>query len=165
VTVLRVVRDPVQDSLRARTFAGRQEVAKVQRSERLPRIGRDAHDAIGMLDAGIDFSVDVLELIQVIDRPAIFGDFDVEHLMKRAEIEKAKRRSSITENEVLSILGQTPTLAFEMKGPEDAEAEAIVDEAGMGSPSELDEAALPVRESFGEVLLGNFGTLQNGANL
>jgi hypothetical protein len=52
----------------------------------------------------------------------------------------------------MSILGQTPTLAIEMKGPKEPKAKLIVDETDMGSPGKLNQITLPISESFSEIL-------------
>ena len=50
-----------------------------------------------------------------------------------------------------------------MEGAQLAEAEAVVDEADVGLPGELDKGAAPRGEAFGEVLLRDWRRLQNTA--
>lgn len=160
-----IIGNAVEHRFGVRSFSSRQQVAEVQVAEHLSGLWRDAHDTIGMPDVGIHLATNILQLIQVIDRAAVFGNIDAAYLLKGSRIEKAKRRASVAEYEGVSILRQTPTLAIEMKSPEEPKAELVVDEADMGSPGKLNQMTLPIRESFGEIPGGKINSLQNGAGL
>ena len=67
-------------------------------------------------------------------------------------VEEANLGGAVGEDQVFAVGGKAPAVAVVMKGAQQAEAEAVVDEGDVRLPGELDKCAAPCGEAFGKVL-------------
>ena len=152
----RVISNAVKNGARAFKFALVDDSAQVDPPEDLSGARRDANDSLSLPDIGVDLTVDVFQFVQIVDRPAgLIGNMDASCLAKRFRIEKAEIRSSLAHNQVCAIMSQTPSFARVCKRSQQREAEAIIDEALVSLPGQLNQVAAPIREPLAKILRGH----------
>jgi hypothetical protein len=64
--VRRVVGDAVQYRFLVGDLAGPKQAGEIDPAQHAARLGRDAHDAVGVPHIGVDLAVNVFELVQLV---------------------------------------------------------------------------------------------------
>ena len=105
--MLDVVGDAVEHAFRAGVLVRWQQAGEVDPAKYLAVCGRDARNAIGVPDICVDFSVDVLELIEFLDGPSMIGNFYAAHFAEGDRVKEAQGRAALALDEVSTVLRET----------------------------------------------------------
>ena len=94
-----VVRDAVEHGFVVGELAARHQAFEIDPADDTARCWRDAGDAIGVPDVGVDFAVDVFEFVEFLDWLAVVFDGDAAGFVEGFGIEEAQGRGAVAEDE------------------------------------------------------------------
>src|SRR5262245_21299089 len=94
------------------TIPGGQQSAEVNHSHDPSRVRIDADHEVRAPDVCEQFALDILELIQSVDRHAVRPNSDSSLFRKRLRIEKADLVCSVAHDQPTSICRQSPTFTW-----------------------------------------------------
>jgi len=89
-------------------------------------------------DVGVDFAVDVLELVELVDGFGAVFDDDVAGLGEGVRVAEAEGGGAVAGDEFLSGAGDAPAFAVVVELVHDSQGEAIKHETGVGLPGPLE---------------------------
>src|SRR3954452_16797374 len=124
--VVGVPGDAVEDGFRSGAVGSRQQAGEVDPAEDFARSRRDAGDAVGVPDIGVDLAVDVLDLVDVVDGFSAVLHCQAADFLEGCGIEEAQGGGAVAEDEGLAILGEAPAFPVKRKRAQQAEAEAVI---------------------------------------
>jgi hypothetical protein len=118
-----------------------------------------------MPDVGVDFTLYVFKLVQLIDGLSLIFYENVTGFVKGLGIAKPKCRGSVASDNLFCGMCHTPTFTGVVKFTDLPHREAIKDEAYMRLPRPFKNVRAPVNDSFSEVFRRKVITLQKLARL
>ena len=127
--VLGVVGDAVEDGFGVELEHGGEEAGEVDPGDDVAVAGSDAGDAVGVPDVGVDFAVDVFELVEEGDGCALVGDGDVADFVEVFGVAEAEGGGAVGGDDVGGVVGHAPAFAGVGEVGEGMEGGAVVDEA------------------------------------
>ena len=151
---MRIVGDAVQNIHGDGTVRLAQQTLEIDPSGDVAGRWRDAGDAVCLPDVGVDFPVDVFEFIQIRYRRCAVLHLQTSDLLKRCRIPEAQGGRAVAHNDARAIVRESPTLAGIAERPLEIEAGAVIDEAGLRLPGELQQLIVPVCNALAEILIG-----------
>src|SRR5205085_12605371 len=88
-------------------------------------------------DICVDLAVDVLQLVQILDRPLALGHADLAVNPKRLRIEEFQGGRAVAHDQVPAIVSQPPALPAVADAAKSSERLPIVDKSGLVLPGKL----------------------------
>ena len=146
-----VIRNPIEHCIAILPHAWGTQPGQIDPLKHRTRCRRNSGNPVGLPYIGIYFSVNIFQFVEIQDRLATICDSNLPYFLECRRIQQVKDRSTIAQNQVLTVMRQPPAFPWVAKGPDEPEAETIVDEANMRLPRQLNQIAAPVREAFTEV--------------
>ena len=105
-----------------------------------------------MPDVRVDLSLDVFELVELVDlRRSVFDD-DVSDFLEGVGIAETEGRGAIAGDDLGCGAGHAPALAGVGEALDLSEGEAVIDEADVRLPGPLVEVGAPVDYALAEIL-------------
>src|SRR5258708_6656015 len=149
-----VVGNTIQDRVRRRAFGLREQSGEIDPPGHAAVLRRNPRDAIGLPDIGVDLPLDVLQLVQVLHRPASVVDDDAAGLLERDGVDETQCafRLAIAHDHARAVVRDPPALALVIEGLPLLERGDVVDEADLRLPCDLDQRAVPVGDALAEIL-------------
>ena len=147
-----VVGDAVEHRLCIDALVVGQNAVQVDPAEELSIAGGDTGDAVVVPDIGVDFALDVLQLVELLDGSRAVVNDDVARFPERDGIAETQRAGAVAGDDGGFVVGHAPALAGVGELADGAEGEAVVDEAGVGLPGPLVEIGPPVDNALAEIL-------------
>jgi hypothetical protein len=114
----------------------------------------DAGDAVGVPDVRVDLSLDVLELVKLVDPEWSVFYYDVADFLEGIGIAKPEDSGAVAGDDLGCCMGHAPALAGVGEAPDLSQTEAVVDEADVRFPGPLVEVRTPIDYALAEELLG-----------
>ena len=90
-----VVGDAVEHGFGIGDLAGLKQAGEIDPAQHAACRGRDAHNAVGVPDVGVDLAVNVFELVELVDRLAVIADVNVPHLAESGGVEETNLRGAV----------------------------------------------------------------------
>ncbi len=153
--------DAVEDGLGVDALRVGEESGEVDPGDDVAVAGRDAGDAVGVPDVGVDLAVDPLELVELVDDLLAIVDENVAGFAEGVGVAEAEVGGAVAGDEFGGGAGHAPAFAGVGELLEEAEGEAVVDEADVGLPGPLVEVGSPVDDALAEDLGWRLGVLDD----
>jgi len=150
--VLGVVGDAVEDGFFVDHLIGGQQSAEVDPGDNVAVAGRDAGDAVVVPDVRINLALDVLQLVEFLDRSSRVPDDNVASLCESRRVAETERRAAVAGDDFAIGAGHAPALAGVLELLDRPQREAVVDEADMRLPGPLVDVRAPVDDTFAKIL-------------
>src|SRR5688572_6706931 len=118
-----------------------------------------------MPHVGEHLATHVFQLVQFVDGRGSISHEEPPCFPKCRRIHEAQCRGAIAENQRALIVREAPPLAWKAEGPDRCKSGGVVDESYVRSPCQLNEAAVPFGETFGEMFAIDTTLLNNLSGL
>src|SRR5439155_18776417 len=107
--------------------------------------------AVGPIDIRVNLAADVLQLIELRYRFALVVHVQMSDFLESLEIPEIERGRAIAHDQPLAVLGDAPAFSRVVEGTDLPERRAVIHEADLGLPGQLNQVVLPKNKSFAEV--------------